>query len=125
MPRITKTKENPYGLSLKQLLTIKDVVSDVEQGIGFSLVKSTRKFYNAKNGNVVRQIVHQNITKHNFKEALMAELTSEGVTGGDSKVTYVMSQGLDATKPTEHGEAIDYLTRLKYIQEIFKICGIY
>lgn len=55
----------------------------------------------------------------------MTELTSEGATGGDSKVAHVISQGLDATKITEHGEAIDYLTRLKYIQEIFRICGIY
>ena len=124
MPLIKRTSENPYGLSFKQSLMIKDIVSSVKSGRGLRLVDSAQKIYTPKNRNVAYQIAHKNISKGNFKNALMCELELSGLLGGqlESEIAHRLEEGLNATKEDIKGNAVpDYSARLGYIKEISKL----
>lgn len=122
MPHIAVTTTNPFGLSLKQRLFVADIVTTVKQGKPVSAVESIKKMYEVSSHNSAKTLASQNLSKRNIKEALDYELEKVGITGKHSKVEQRLEEGLDAMDGKGH---IDYGVRLKYIQEINKIVGVY
>lgn len=123
MPKIRKTEGNPFGLTYKQNLVLKDVVGKLEKGKKLDLAASHRKFYKAKNTNSLNSTVHYNMyNSKNFREALIISLTEKKILGADSKTEDVLIAGLDAKDKDGN---VSYDTRLKYAQEINKIAGVY
>ena len=122
MPRPRKTKENPHGLTYKQDLVIKDITNKVNEGKNMKPVESIERFYNVKNNASARSALSYNMKQPNFRSALVDSLIEKKVLGADGLVEQKTLEGLDAT--TERG-AVDYSNRLKYIQEINKIAGVY
>jgi hypothetical protein len=116
-----KTKKNPYGLTGKQLLVIEDMVAKVKQGKSITPVESTRKIYDATEDSS-RTITYRNLAKPDFRNALIDSLHQKGVLGLEGRLENRLVEGLDATD--EKGE-VDFTNRLKYIQEINKISGVY
>ena len=126
MPKIPKTKQNPYGLSIKQGLVIKDMVSEVKAGSGLKPLTSHLKFYGRKNKSSVSVTTSKNIHKINFRLALVEGLEQAGILGNNGKLKKRLNQGLDANKEDSKGEYIeDYNTRLSYIKEVNKVVGNY
>jgi hypothetical protein len=117
-----RTKKNPFGLTYKQDLVLKDVVNKVERGKKMDVLGSVEKFYEAKNRNTAKTIVKANMMNTNFREALVSSLVEKRVLGADSITEGKLIEGLDAT---EKDGSINYDTRLKYIQEVNKIGGVY
>ena len=122
MPRPRKTKENPHGLTYKQDLVIRDITNKVNEGKNMKPVESIERFYNVKNNASARSALSYNMKQPNFRSALVDSLIEKKVLGADGLVEQKTLEGLDAT--TERG-AVDYSNRLKYIQEINKIAGVY
>lgn len=122
MPKIKKTLDNPYGLSTKQRMVIEEVKAKVSRGEKFSLFDATQKYYNAKDKRNVEQVVIYNNHNQNFREALVASLTEKNIIGANSKTEDRLLEGLDAEGKDG---SVDYEARLKYIQEIHKITGMY
>lgn len=89
------------------------------------LVKSTKKFYDVKNDNTAASMTSQNMAKPHFRLALINELEDHGIIGEGSVVSRKLREGLDATKVYKDDLVIDYDARLRYIQEINKITGVY
>jgi len=123
--KVKKTQDNPHGLTAKQELVIKDVAKNMAEGNRFDLVTPTEKFYNVKNKNTARSMASQNYAKKNFRLALVEELETNKIIGAGSKVSKRLQEGLDATKVYRDDLVVDYDARLKYVQEINKITGIY
>ena len=122
MPKIKVTKTNPYGLSMKQRLTIEDMLNDVKQGKGLKPAKSTEKIYPVKNSNVAQTMAIENLGRPNYRQALIDGLLKRQIIGKNSKIEQKLNQGLNAkTKDNRK----DHKTRLGYIQEINKIVGVY
>ena len=119
IPKRKKERKNP---TYKQQLVIADVTEKVKAGKPMDMVKSVEKFYNVKNNNTARQVVAANMRSETFREALISSLVERKVLGKNSKTEAVLVEGLDALTPA--GE-INYDTRLKYVQEIHKVAGIY
>jgi len=117
-----RTKSNPFGLTYKQDLVVKDVVAKVNKGEKMNIVESVEKFYNVKNRDSAKQVVAYNMKTPNFRDALVASLVEKKILGADSVTEGKLIEGLDATD--SKGD-INYDTRLKYIQEINKIGGVY
>jgi hypothetical protein len=117
-----RTKKNPFGLTYKQDLVIKDVTAKVDRGLKPDIVSSVEKFYDVKNMKVARRVLDANLKSTNFREALVSSLVDKRILGADSKTENVLLAGLDAE--TKDGST-DYDVRLKYVQEINKIAGIY
>lgn len=84
-------------------------------------VESTSKIYNA-NENSAKTLAYRNLGRPNFREALIEALHEKSVLGPDGKVERRLEEGLDATDDKDN---VDYTNRLKYIQEINKIVGLY
>jgi len=120
--RPKKTKENPFGLTYKQDLVIKDVVEKVKQGKNMGLVDSVQKFYDVKSRTNAHSVAVSNMKTPYFREALLAGLIEKKILGADSLTEQRTIEGLDAI--TEKGN-IDFNTRLKYIQEINKVADVY
>jgi hypothetical protein len=116
---MTKGKRS---LTYKQKLVIADVTERVKHGKPMKLVESVEKFYDTKNRASAHQVVAANMRSENFREALISSLTEKKILGANSKTEGVLLEGLDATTP--QGD-INYDTRLKYVQEINKIAGVY
>jgi hypothetical protein len=117
-----RTKKNPFGLTYKQDLVIKDVTAKVDRGLKPDIVSSVEKFYDVKNMKVARRVLDANLKSTNFREALVSSLVDKRILGADSKTENVLLAGLDAE--TKDGST-DYDVRLKYVQEINKIAGMY
>ena len=109
-------------LTYKQEMVIKDVTSKVEKGRPMKIVESVEKFYNVKNRASANQVMHKNLRSETFRASLMESLIEKNILGGDSKTEKVLLDGLEAE--TKEG-LINYDTRLKYVQEINKISGVY
>ena len=123
MPKVKKTKQNPYGLTTKQTLVINEAVETIKQGKKLNLTRITDKYYNTKYPN---KISHQNYNSVDFRMALLQGLKNKQILGKDSKVETKLVEGLEATGISRGGKLIPlYDTRLKYIQEINKIAGVY
>lgn len=123
MPRRPKkTKSNPFGLTYKQNLVIRDVTEKVKQGKNMELVDSVQKFYNVKNKTNARSMTEYNMKLPYFREALLASLVEKKILGADSLTEQRTIEGLDAL--TEKG-SVDFNARLKYIQELNKISDVY
>lgn len=118
MPKIKKTRLNPYGLTQKQSAVIADIINEVEQGKGLNPTASHRKIYASPNSN---QLAYQNFQKIDFRTALLNGLTKRKILGKNSKVEKRLTEGLDAI----FNKHPDFKTRLAYIQEINKISGVY
>ena len=116
-----RTKKNPFGLTYKQDLVLKDVTNKVEHGKKMDVLGSVEKFYEAKNRNTAKSIVKANMQSPNFREALVSSLVEKKILGADSITENKLIEGLDATK----GGKVDYDVRLRYIQEVNKIGGVY
>ena len=129
MPKIPITPQNPHGLSIKQQATINDIVDDVKAGKGIEVAKSTAKFYTAKSTKVIRAVASQNLSKLNFRQALLEGLSQAKILGKNSKVETKLMEGMEAVQTTHTRDGdfidIDYRARLAYIQEINKIAGVY
>ena len=108
-------------LTYKQDMVIKDASAKVSKGKPMDLLGSVEKFYNVKNRNSARQVVHKNMHNEIFREALIESLIEKKILGKDSKTEGVLLEGLDAMVKGE----VAYDTRLKYVQEINKIAGVY
>lgn len=122
MPKVQITENNPFGLSVKQSLVIEDIVSCIRNGSPFNPVQSHAKYYNAKNKDTLAAISYENLHRPNFRQALLYALQYNEVSG---KIVQSLSQGLDAYQKVGKEYYPDYLTRLKYIQEILKLCRLY
>lgn len=122
MPRINKTTVNPHGLSVKEKLVIDDMVYKASRGKALTPVESTKKIYDVANDNVAKVITHRNLNDPDFREALMEGLQKRKILGKNSKVEEKLDEGLDAIDKDGN---VDYGNRLKYIQEINKVAGLY
>jgi len=120
--KIRKTPKNPHGLSYKQDLVIRDVVAKVERGKKMDIVGSVGKFYPVKNANTARSLTSKQLANPNFREALVASLVEKRILGADSVTEGKLIEGLDAV---DKDGTVNYDTRLKYIQEVNKIGGVY
>jgi hypothetical protein len=109
-------------LTYKQELVIADIAAKVEHGKPMKVLESVEKFYNVKNRTNAHVVMHRNMQKQNFREALISSLVDKKVLGANSKTERVLLEGLEATKPDE---SVDYDVRLKYVQEINKVAGVY
>ncbi len=119
MARILKTKVNPFGLSYKQWLVVKDIANTIRLGAHISMTDSHMKIYNPKNKNTAASMAYENLRRPNFREALLCELEYQGVLGVSGKMQQVLSEGLSAVQVLDSGQVVpDYRARLKYIQEI-------
>lgn len=130
MPHIRITSKNPYGLSIKQQAVIDDILFDISQRKGFSLAKSVAKFYRVKNKRSAYSIASQNLSKLNFKEALLNELKNNKLIGKGGSIEQKLTEGLEAMVILKDntGRSFsypDFKTRLEYIKEINKITGLY
>ena len=121
MKTTKRTINNPFGLTAKQGLVIEDVKAKVKRGEGLKLLDSTEKFYNVKNRASAQGVVNYNMKNKNFRDALVHSLVEKKILGADSKTEKRLLEGLDAEK----GGQIDYDARLKYVQEVNKIAGVY
>jgi len=119
--RANVTRKNPHGLTLKQQLVIKDVEKKVSRGENPRILDSFEKFYDVKNRETAKSLYAYNMGRDNFRTALVEGLTAKGILGADSKTEQRLVEGLDAEKKGE----VDYEVRLKYIQEVNKIAGVY
>ena len=106
----------------KQELVIRDVMEKVNQGKPMKIVESVEKFYNVKNRKSAEAVMIKNLKNETFREALMSSLVEKRILGADSKTEDVLLDGLDAVDPKGN---VNYDTRLRYVQEINKIAGIY
>lgn len=114
------------NLSAKQKLVAEDIVEKIKKGEKPNPVESTKKFYNVTTENSARSMTSQNFAKPEFRQYLMDGLHKKEIVGPNSKVESRLEEGLDATNIIKGGDlAIDYRTRLAYIQEINKILGVY
>lgn len=122
MTVIKKTKDNPHGISTKQMLVIKDVTAKVKRGKKPDLVSSTEKFYDVKNKASAYQVANYNMKSPNFRNALVESLIEKNVIGADSRTEGVLLEGLEAV---DRNGDVNHETRLKFVQEINKIAGVY
>lgn len=122
MPKVKKTLKNPYGITTKQDMVIRDVVAKVESGKGLDILGSVQKFYPVKNKNTAKSVYSHNMKNPNFREALVASLVEKKILGADSITEGKLIEGLDAV---DKDGSVNYDTRLKYIQEVNKIGGVY
>lgn len=122
MPKRKKTKDNPFGLTYKQDLVIRDVTEKVKQGKKPSIIESVEKFYDVKNRASATQVLVKNMQNSDFREALVHNLVEKRILGADSLTEDRLIEGLDAINDKGN---VDYDARLKYIQEVNKIAGIY
>lgn len=106
----------------KQDLVIRDVVAKLEKGENMDMLGSIEKFYNVKNRATARSVLDKNLKSVTFREGLLSSLVEKGILGGNSKTEEVLLEGLDAV--TKDG-SVSYDTRLRYVQELNKIAGIY
>lgn len=113
--------DNPHGLSNKQKLVIADLARSVKEGKPIDPTGSTSKIYAVKKKTSAAAISSQNMNRPNFRAALIDELHKEGMIGPNSVVSSKLMEGLEA----ETKDGPDYATRLKYIQEIHKVIGVY
>jgi hypothetical protein len=109
-------------LTYKQELVVRDVTEKVNQGKSMDILGSTEKFYNAKNRKSASSLVAKNMRNPTFREALIDSLVEKKILGANSKTEQVLLEGLEAE--TKEGD-IAYETRLKYVQEINKVAGVY
>lgn len=121
--KIKKTPKNPHGLSAKQRLVVEDMVRKIKKGKPLKAVESTKKFYNAGSEKMAGVITSTNLANPDFRAALMDGLEERQILGRNSLIEEKLAEGLDAT--TKMGLEVDYATRLKYIQEINKVAGVY
>jgi hypothetical protein len=122
MSKPNKTKDNPHGLTQKQRLTIADMIGKVKKGVPLTPSASVEKFYNVGSKEMAQVIASRNMKNPDFRTALMEGLEAKQILGRDSRVESGLDQGLEATDKDGN---VDYATRLKYIQEINKIAGVY
>lgn len=140
MPKIKKTPENPHGLSNKQLLVIEDMVKNVEAGGSITPVDSTEKIYAVKSKTNASKISSKNMSDPDFRTALVEKMGGGALYfGDDPEIHKSLREGLNAKRreniiidQDEKGRPVyitvedpDYQTRLKYIQELNKIAGVY
>jgi len=122
MPKRKKTKDNPFGLTYKQDLVIRDVTEKVKQGKKPGIIDSVERFYNVKNRASATQVLVKNMQNSDFRGALVHNLVEKKILGADSLTEDRLIEGLDATNDKGN---VDYDARLKYIQEVNKIAGVY
>lgn len=117
-----KTTKNPHGLSAKEKLLVKDIVGKVKSGESIKPVESVKRIYNVSSENSARVISSQKMNNPDIQQALIDGWSDKKIIGPGGKIETRLEEGLDAT--TEQG-GVDYNNRLKYIQEINKITGVY
>lgn len=126
MKKVKKRAGNPHGLTTKQDLVIKDIVQTMKDGGKFDPRESTKKFYNVTSEASAATCTTKNLQKENFRDALLGALTEANIIGvPNSKIGKRLQEGLDAVKLFKDELIIDFDSRLKYVQEINKISGVY
>jgi len=109
-------------VTAKQRLVIEDIAKKINDGKPMNAVESTERFYDVSSRASAKTISSRNFSSKEFRDALLEQLDKYGVVGKDSKISTKLAEGLEAT--SDKGD-IDYNARLKYIQEINKIIGMY
>ena len=122
MPLVAISKHNPYGLTLKQQLFVDHLATSICTGKPIRPKDCVKMVYSVKNDATARVMASENLAKPNIQKALQYELEKVGLVGNNSKAEQRLFEGLDAV---DNNGAIDYMTRLHYMQEIHKIVGIY
>lgn len=98
------------------------MVSKAKIGKSITPVKSTKKIYDVTTEGSAKQMTSQNMTNLDFRAELVKQLADAEIIGTKSRVGLRLDEGLDAT--TKDGD-VDYTNRLKYVQEINKVIGVY
>ena len=117
-----KTQKNPHGLTGKQLLSVEDMAEKAKSGESITPVETTEKIYNTGSRNSAKAITSRNLHNIDFRAALMDAFHKKEILGPNSKVEGRLEEGLDATDKEGY---VDYTNRLRYIQEINKVAGLY
>ena len=117
-----KTKDNPYGLTGKQLLVVEDMIEKVKAGKSIDPIESTKKVYNVSTHDSAKTITYRNLNNPDIRRALIEGFHEKNIIGANSRVEQRLDEGLDAT---DKDGSVDYANRLKYIQEINKIVDVY
>ena len=117
-----RTKKNPHGLTGKQRLMAEDIITKVKSGKSVTPVDSVKKVYNVSTHDSARTIASRNMANPDFRAALIDGWSEKQIIGNDSHVQKRTEEGLDAT---DREGNVDYTNRLKYIQEINKVTGVY
>jgi hypothetical protein len=126
MAKVLRTTNNPYGLSVKQRLVLDDIVHSIVEGHPINPTESHMRFYNVQKRSTAAVMAHENLSRPNFRKALYSMLEEKGVWGVSGKVEGVLLSGLNAQRVLANGETIpDFRTRLRYIQEINRLAGLY
>ena len=117
-----KTPQNPHGLTAKQSLVIEDVKVKIKKGKSPAVLQSVEKIYDVKNRASANSVLQKNMKNLNFREALVESLVEKKIVGANSATEGVLLDGLQAVTP--QGD-VNFDARLKYVQEINKITGVY
>lgn len=130
MGYIRPTQQNPFGLTLKQLLFIENIVRDIVNGKPINPIDAVKKVYDVKSYNTAKSMASENLTKPNIHKALASMLEKRGIAGPNGKIEKKLIEGLDAIIPLEgvnRGSPAqpDFKMRLEYIKEINKVVGLY
>jgi len=108
-------------LTAKQRLVVEDIARKIANGEKPSMVDSTEKFYDVSSRHSAEVISSRNAQRRDFRIALLEELDSYGI-GRGGKISQKLAEGLEAIDGKGN---VDYNARLKYVQEIHKILGVY
>ena len=122
MKKVKKTQKNPFGLTGKQKLVAEDIINKVKRGKSITPVESTKKIYNTSTHASAKTISSRNMNDPDFRAALIDGWSEKKIIGANSKIEQRTEEGLDAT---DKEGSVDYANRLRYIQEINKVTGVY
>ena len=101
---------------------VEDMVAKVLSGKSITPVESVEKIYNVSSHNSAKHISSVNMNNPDFRAAFLEAFRKRDILGENSLVETRLEEGLDAT---DREGSVDYGNRLKYIQEINKIAGVY
>ncbi len=116
------TKVNKKGLTYKQELVIEDISRKIQAGKKPEMLESFGKFYDTSNRRSLHTVKSTNLNNPNFRAALIDSLMKKNILGKDSATEKKLIEGLDAEDSKGN---VEYDIRLRYIQEINKIAGVY
>lgn len=123
---VRKTSRNPHGLTQKQKLVVEIMADNVANKRGLRQTEAHAQVYNTNNDKTASVVASENLAKPNIREALIDSLTKKGILGVNGKAENRLVEGLDAYTSTPTGKRVkDYSTRLRYVQELHKITGVY
>ncbi len=122
MPHIAINTHNPFGLTLKEQLFVGHLLTAICSDKPIKPKECIKRVYSVKNDATARSMASEYLAKPNIHRAIQCGLKEAGLLVDSSKIAQRLSDGLHAVN--SKGE-VDYTTRLRYIQEICKLTGLY